>query len=350
MANPTTQNVSDDSVEEQKEVAQEAIQEERAIKPRNLMWLALFTFLLFGFIAALYAVTNNIIDPSLTERWDIVLRRTLRAGIYSMIVLIAKKLVSTYVLTRLPSHAARYNIRRVLRLVTFLVLLIIITSVIFANWYTAAFSLGLISLILGFALQTPITSFIGWIYILIRVPYKVGNRIKIDDVTGDVIDIGYLDTTLWEFGGDYLSTDHPSGRIIKFPNSLVLSTKVFNYSWHMFPYLWNEVKMQVAYESDIEYVKETMLRVVYEEIGQQMMERVKIYKGLLSKTAVDKLDVNEKPSIVIRISDYTWVEVMVRYVVFPREAGRVKTRLIEKIIKELLKNPDRVMFPKSNIR
>jgi len=65
------------------------------------------------------------------------------------------------------------------------------------------------SLILGFALQTPITSFIGWIYILIHTPYRVGDRIRIGDATGDVIDVGYLDTTLWEFGGQYLSTDHP---------------------------------------------------------------------------------------------------------------------------------------------
>jgi hypothetical protein len=62
-------------------------------------------------------------------------------------------------------------------------------------------------------------------------PYRVGDRIKIGEATGDVIDVGYLDTMLWEFGGEYLSTDHPSGRVIKFPNSNVLSTAVYNYSW-----------------------------------------------------------------------------------------------------------------------
>src|SRR5207244_3952967 len=115
----------------------------------------------------------------------------------------------------------------------------IIVSIIFVNWYTAVVSLGLISLILGFALQKPITSFIGWIYILTRKPYQVGDRIQIDDVTGDVISVSYLDTTLWEFGGKYLSTDHPSGRIIKIPNANILSTAVINYSWPLFPYVWN---------------------------------------------------------------------------------------------------------------
>ena len=70
--------------------------------------------------------------------------------------------------------------------------------------------LALISLILGFALQTPITSFIGWIYIMVRAPYRVGDRIKIGEASGDVIDVSYFDTMLWEFGGHYLSTDHPT--------------------------------------------------------------------------------------------------------------------------------------------
>jgi small-conductance mechanosensitive channel len=136
----------------------------------------------------------------------------------------------------------------VLNLVVGLALTFIVVSILFVNWYTAMVSLGLISLVLGFALQTPITSFIGWIYILVRTPYRVGDRIKIGEAIGDVIDVSYLDTTLWEFGGQYLSTDHPSGRVIKLPNSSILNSPVWNYSWPLFPYIWNEIKFQLAYE------------------------------------------------------------------------------------------------------
>lgn len=135
-----------------------------------------------------------------------------------------------------------------LNLVVGLALTFIVVSILFVNWYTAMVSLGLISLVLGFALQTPITSFIGWIYILVRTPYRVGDRIKIGEAIGDVIDVSYLDTTLWEFGGQYLSTDHPSGRVIKLPNSSILNSPVWNYSWPLFPYIWNEIKFQLAYE------------------------------------------------------------------------------------------------------
>jgi len=68
---------------------------------------------------------------------------------------------------------------------------------LFVNWYAALTALGIGSIIIGLAVQTPMKSFIGWIFILVRRPYQVGDRIKIGDATGDVIDVGYLDTTLW---------------------------------------------------------------------------------------------------------------------------------------------------------
>ena len=37
-----------------------------------------------------------------------------------------------------------------------------------------------------------------------RAPYRIGDRIRIGQATGDVIEVGYLDTTLWEFGGEFL--------------------------------------------------------------------------------------------------------------------------------------------------
>ncbi|MCA1818425.1 MAG: mechanosensitive ion channel family protein, partial [Acidobacteria bacterium] len=245
---------------------------------------------------------------------------------------------------------SRYNLRRVLRLVTGLVIAFILFATLFVNWYTALVSVGLVSLILGFALQTPMTSFIAWVYILARQPYRVGDRIKIGDATGDVIDVSYLDTTLWEFGGDYLSTDHPSGRIIKFPNSKVLGASVYNYSWALFPYIWNEIQFQVGYNSDLKYVAETMQRIAEEEVGEAMMERVRTFRELLAQTPVDQLEVRERPSVFFRPNPNTWLEATVRYVVPPREAGRIKNHLIRRLLEELNKEPNRVMFPKGDAR
>jgi small-conductance mechanosensitive channel len=208
----------------------------------------------------------------------------------------------------------------------------------------------LISLILGFALQTPISSFIGWVYILIRRPFRVGDRIQIGDSRGDVIDISYLDTTLWEIGGPKLSSDHPSGRIIKFPNANVLNNAVCNYSWPLFPYIWDEVKFNIAYESDLQFVADTLQIITGAELGSGMTEKIQVYRSLLAKTPVDHLDVHERPSVFFRVSENTWLEATVRYLVHPKECGNVKSALIRKLLSALNAEPDRVMFPKSNAR
>jgi small-conductance mechanosensitive channel len=298
--------------------------------------------------ALYYALRLHAFD--FADKYRPPLQRFTLGAMAAVVVLAAAKAVDTYLICRIGDTGIEYNLRRVLRLVVVLALVFIALSILFANWYTAVVSLGLISLILGFALQTPITSLIGWIYILLRTPYRVGDRIRIGEASGDVIDVGYLDTTLWEFGGQYLSTDHPSGRIIKFPNSDVLSTTVYNYSWPLFPYIWNEIKFNIAYESDLDFVAKTMQAVAEEEIGEAMMQRVKTFRGLLAQTPVDELEVRERPSVFFRVSENTWLEAILRYVVPPREAGRVKNRLITKLLARLNAAPDRVMFPKSNAR
>jgi small-conductance mechanosensitive channel len=279
----------------------------------------------------------------------LIQRLTLGAMAVVLVLALAGTL-NAYVIGRLDDDVTRYNLKRILRLMTGLVLAFIVLSILFANWYTAVVSFGLVSLILGFALQTPITSFIGWVYILVRAPYRVGDRIKVGEATGDVIDVSYLDTTLWEFGGQYLSTDHPSGRVIKFPNANILSEPVYNYSWPLFPYIWNEIKFQIAYQSDLEFVAQTMREVAEEELGEAMIERIRTFRELLARTPVDQLEVQEHPVVVFRVSDNTWLEAIVRYLVVPREAGRVKTRVIRKLLERLNAEPGKVMFPKGDAR
>lgn len=282
-------------------------------------------------------------------RYSATLQRFTLGLMAIALVLILKRVVKVILIRPLEDNAARYNLNRVVTLLTAVSIFLIALSVLFASWYTAFVSFGLISLVLGLALQTPITSFIGWIYILVKVPYEVGDRIKIEDATGDVIDVSYTDTTLWEFGGA-LSTDHPSGHIIRFPNSKVLNSLIYNYSWPLFPYIWSEIKFQIAYQSDLEFVAKVMRETAAEEIGEAMMEHIRTYRELLAKTPVDELEVKEYPAVVFRISENTWLEAIISYLVEPRRSGQVKTRLIKKMLKRLNAEPERVMFPKADNR
>jgi len=325
---------------------------ETAPKPvanvQDKFWFGTYILIVLGLLAFYYVLGSDIFPPN--ARYIPSLRRLLVGAVFIVLVMGIAKSIRVYLISQVENRPARYNLTRVLNLLMVLASMIIGLSLLFASWYTALVSLGLLSLILGFALQTPITSLIGWIYLLIRQPYRVGDRIEIGEARGDVIDVSYLDTTLWEFGGPYLSTQHPSGRVIKFPNSLVLSRTVYNYSWPLFPYVWNEIKFQVAYNSDLEFITQTMQQVVEEELGKQMMDLVQVYRELLRQTPVDELEIGERPVVHFRTSENTWLEAIVRYLVHPKESGRVKTRLTKKLLEKLNTEPERVLFPKSNLR
>lgn len=294
--------------------------------------------------AAVYFVIGAKLVP-LPESALGLVQRILRGAALITIVMAVARAISVYGIARLEDAATRFTLERVERLTVALAVAVIVVSIIFVNWYAAVAALGVGSIIIGLAVQTPMKSFIAWLYILVRQPFRVGDRIKIGDATGDVIDVGYLDTTLWEFGGQYLSGDHPSGRLIKFPNEKVLDELIYNYSWPLFPYIWNEVKFQVAYNADLEFIASTMQKVTEEELGREMIERVQTFRDLLAQTPVDELEVHEHPRVIFRVGENTWLEAIVRYLVAPREAGRVKTRLIKKLLAALNAAPDRVMFP-----
>jgi small-conductance mechanosensitive channel len=320
---------------------------EAAAKPvaqvQDKLWFGTYVLLLLGLGAVLYLLNVGFIV--ITEAYALLLRRLLTGAILIIAVMAVAKSIQVYLISQIENKPARYNLERVLNLVLVLAIVIIVLSILSATWYTALISLGVLSLILGFALQTPITSFIGWIYLLIRQPYRVGDRIKIGDAKGDVIDVSYLDTTLWEYGGPYLSTEHPSGRIIKFPNSLVLNETVYNLSWPLFPYIWNEIKFQVAYDTDLEFLAQTMQQVVEEDLGEQMIDRVEVYRDLLHQTPVDELEIKERPVVHFRASENTWLEAIVRYLVHPKDAVRVINSLTRNLLEKLNDEPDRVLFP-----
>jgi len=265
------------------------------------------------------------------------------------LVLLANRLLKKLLNRKIDNKTTVFNFNRIADLFAGLLILVIILSLLFANWYAAMVSFGIVSLILGFALQNPITSFFGWLYILIRKPYEVGERIRIGNVYGDVINVSYIDTTLWEFNGDYLSNDHPSGRIIRFANSKVFSEYVYNYSWPLFPFIWNELSLFISYDSDFKFTTDTIKRIVDTEIGEAMVRRVKRFKIILKDTPVDELDVDEFPSVFLKAHTNTWIEVIVRYLVEPKNSGSVKKKLFEALMAELKKYPEKVRFPNTKI-
>ncbi len=274
----------------------------------------------------------------------LVQKLTLAVMLISL-VLLATRLVKKIFNKKIEDKSSVFNFNRIADLIAALLIFAIILSLWFANWYAALVSFGIVSLILGFALQNLIISFFGWLFILTRKPYEVGDRIRIGAIFGDVTNVSYLDTTLWEFNGDYLSADHLSGRIIRFANSKVFKEFVYNYSWPLFPFIWSELSFFISYDSDFKFTSETVKRIVEIKIGKAMVRRVKRFKKILADTPVDELDVNEYPSVILQAHNSVWIEVVVRYLVEPKNSGRIKKELFQNLMEELKKNPEKIILP-----
>jgi len=316
-------------------------------RPRKL-WIGTYVTIALISVAAWLLLRLKVFE--IFGTWLALLKKLSLGVLLTSLVMIVTKTAEGIILKRSHVPAKGYNFIRLIRFLSLITILFIFISILFQNWYTAAVSLGLISLLLGFALQTPISSLAAWVYIVIRSPYRVGDRIQADTFKGDVVEINYLDTTLWEFGGDYLSNDLPTGRLIRFPNSLVFQAAIYNYSWQKFPYIWNEIPFHIAYESDLSYVETTIRNVALKILGPETADRIEHLKEIIKQTAVDELQIKEYPFVAFRINANTWVEATVTYLVEPKKAASIRTSIIKQVVPELMKQPDKVMFPKSNSR
>jgi small-conductance mechanosensitive channel len=151
------------------------------------------------------------------------------------------------------------------------------------QWLGILFSLGVIGFAITFALQQPLLSLLGWFYIMTQRPYGVGDRVRIGETKGDVIEVDFLVTTIWEVGGELVSTNQPSGRVVTVPNSMVLSSDITNFGGGGSEYVWNELSMQVSYETDLDLASTIMIEEADEVIGEEMVDRIADFRERLAE-------------------------------------------------------------------
>jgi small-conductance mechanosensitive channel len=188
-------------------------------------------------------------------------------------------------------------------------------------------SIGLIGLALSWALQTPIESFTGWLVNSLRVYYRIGDRIAVGDVFGDVYKIDILTTTVWEAGGPgkAVAGAQPTGAMITFPNWEVLRSNIVNYS-REFPFVWDEVTIGISNESDLAYAIGVFERVARGVLGSGMPGAAEQYHTLLAKARV-AFDVDEEPRVFVSSAD-AWTNCTVRYLVDARYRRRRASDLV----------------------
>lgn len=295
----------------------------------------------YGVIAVLLLLVHYALDLSVFEAWETYVPPFKKLSISLFLIALIfflSKVTTQIVIKQTESEGERYNLLRIIRFLSIVLSLIVAISFLFQSLYAAAVSFGLISVVLGFALQAPITSFIAWIYLVFRRSYLVGDRIQIKGFRGDVVQINYLDTSIQECRGDYLGNDRKSGRVIRFPNSLILKEEITNYSGPHVPFIWNETPLQIAYTSDLQFVEDCLLKVCAEDFEKH-------YPGFAANENQDWA-----PAVYFRINTYAWIEAVISYPVEPYDTTKRRNRILKSVLPLLNAAPDKVQFPKGTQR
>lgn len=126
---------------------------------------------------------------------------------------------------------------------------------------------------LAIAMREVLLSFVAWINIVVRSPFKQGDRIEVNGIQGDVIDIRLLHSTLMEIGG-WVGADQSTGRIVHFPNGWLYQYGIYNYT-QGFGFVWNEIPFTVTFRSDWTAARDIMRDLASEtaEIVEQQVKQ-----------------------------------------------------------------------------
>jgi small-conductance mechanosensitive channel len=160
----------------------------------------------------------------------------------------------------------RYQWRRISGYAASVLTVLLVGRVVFEGFHNAATYLGLLSAGLAVALKDPLVNLVGWMFILWRRPFAVGDRIQIGCHAGDVMDLTTSRFTLAEIG-NWVHADQITGRIVHIPNGKVFVEPVAIYSRGMHDFIWNEVAVLVTFGSNWKRAKDILNEIAVTHAG-----------------------------------------------------------------------------------
>ena len=187
--------------------------------------------------------------------------------------------------------------------------------------------LGLLSAGVAISLQDPLTNLVGWIFIIARHPFEVGDRIEVNGIAGDVIDIHLFKFSMIEIG-NWVDADQSTGRVIHLPNRFVFNHAVANYTSGV-SHIWNEIPITLTFESDWQIAKKLL-----QEIADRHSLRPSAEDASLIKQAAKRNNVKVPtltPVVYTKVSE-SGVVLTLRYLCKPRRRRNTEQAIWEEVL------------------
>ena len=248
---------------------------------------------------------------------------------------LTSSLLSRTLARRVTEVEARYRARKAARYLCAGAALAALVVVWFHHLGQLGWALGLLGAGVALALAGPIGCLAGWLYIVVRRPFDVGDRVQIGQVKGDVIDIQMIHTTLMEVGG-WVDAEQSTGRMLLVPNQRVFSELIHNYT-KGFPFVWNEMSILVTFESDWRRAKELLL-----ELAQANLERIEPRVRHMLERVSRRYALRFgrlTPIVYTRIAE-SGVELTLRHLVEARQRRGTASALSEAVLQAIAEEPN----------
>ena len=251
-----------------------------------------------------------------------------------LLLWIVRRSVLLLVSKQTDDNKVRYNWRKGTAYGIYGLGILLISRVWFEGLASLTTYLGLLSAGLAVALKDPIANVAGWLFIIWRRPFEVGDRVQMGDYAGDVIDQRIFQFTILEIG-NWVDADQSTGRIIHVPNGKVFTTDQANYS-KAFSFIWDEVGVLITFESNWKKTKKILQDIAEQQDDLEEDARQKIREAS-SKYLIfyHKLT----PRVYTSVRD-SGVLLTIRYLCEPRQRRLRQETLWEEILDAFAAEPD----------
>lgn len=211
----------------------------------------------------------------------------------------------------------RYRTRKFVNYIGYFAVVLMIMVVYSSQLSGLTVFLGVAGAGIAFALQEVIASIAGFIAINFSNFYKVGDRVMLGGIKGDVVDISILRTSMMQIG-DWVNGDLYNGKIVRIANSFIFKEPVYNYSGD-FPFLWDEVTIPIKTEGDYLYAQQKFQEILNEVQGEYAKSAQEYWNRMTEKMMVENAQVDP---MVTMTFDENWITFTLRFVVnYKRRRG-----------------------------
>jgi small-conductance mechanosensitive channel len=267
------------------------------------------------------------------EQWIVAHPTSLVVFKYTLMVLViilGIHYTRRFLKRRIPDSTVRYRSQKGIEVLGYVLIILLTITYFTGNVKDFTLALGLFSAGVAFTLQELILSIAGSLYIFAVKVYSPGDRVEINGIKGDIIDIDSIYTTLMEIG-EWVSTDNYSGRIVKLSNAFVFKGPIYNYSQD-FPFIWDEFNIMIRYGSDMDLAKSLMLEVARDILSEYSTNSKAEWKGVVKKYYIEDAQVD--PTLAITLTD-NWAQFNLRYIVHYQKRRYTKHLLNDAIRKKV---------------